>query len=132
MTRTLPAALALAFVLSACATDPITDLQRQAWATPYERCVGDWEAKFECDCKNRALAIKQQALAQGREVAILVGYRDKWPGVLHMVAVVDGVALDQDGTWPIEQYMQWWTPGPEWYDWRIARDAWRRGQDDVS
>ena len=127
MTRTLPAA-ALALALAACTTDPIADLQRQAWATPYERCVGDWEPKFECDCKNRALKIKQQALAQGREVAILVGYRDHLPGVLHMVAVVDGVVLDQDRAWPIEQYLTMWTPGPDWYDWRVPYNAWKEKQ----
>ena len=125
MTRITLAALLL---LTGCATmpaDPIERLQRQAWAEPWAMCPGDWEAKPSCSCRNRALWL--MAELADRDPVALVGYRDSmWPDELHMVVAVDGRVIDRDGVHPIDEYLEQWREGPEWYDWRIAEAAWQQ------
>lgn len=117
--------LLAALLLSACATvpvDPIERLQVEAWAEPWAMCSGNWEAKPACSCRNRALWLMDQ-LAD-RDPVALVGYRDAmWPGVLHMVVAVDGRVIDADGVHDLDDYLDGWRDGPEWYDWRVAAGA---------
>ena len=114
--------LLLALLLAGCTTmpaDPIERLQQQAWAEPWAMCPGDWEAKPECSCRNRALWLMDQ-LAD-RDPVAMVGYRDSmWPGELHMVVAVDGRVIDADGVHDLDAYLEQWREGPEHYDWRIA------------
>lgn len=126
-------AFAVLLALAGCTTAPppetdIERLQRRAWATPWAECPGDWEAKPSCSCRNRALWLVEELRSLGHDPDVLVGYRDSmWPGMLHMVVLVEQQVIDEDGVHAWADYRREWRNGPEWYDWRIAHAVWLEG-----